>query len=512
MEQNYTHTPQYKKHGYDEDVLYVLVCQIKVWKATAPNWFEIPEKCTVITEVEEIEINETYRELINGAVIKLPKGAVISETITNKKVDDEVKTGNMTDQDVEKKLSESSRLGELLVVADMISESDEHTLLIDNTKSDTGLAPDADNKQRVATQNDFQTGNRIQIQLGYVYQPKDGEDIITEKLEKVKKGEDIPEFYLAFTGFITGCSVSSPLEIECENMASILKKKSCKKGVYKGKYTVNDFLKSGGKYDLLADTGISLSEVTQSIDISISNFEITDNLSVADLLFSWKKGGLHSMISRDGKEIKVGSFSVSDTKWQSDKTHIGYTDNKSIQYIQSDWDVVSDNLEVTKVDKEFIVINAKGRDENGKDFRVMVGKVNGEFHHEKHDYKIRKKQKRKKGQSDKPVVVSKFDTKKYTIVQYEPHGITTMDALITAAEEYWDSYNPNGISGNLVVFGDLRIAPTQIVGIVNPWAPEKNGNYFVESVKTSFGVNGFRQTIKIPYKMSDFTKPIKVIE
>ena len=57
MEQNYTHTPQYKKHGYDEDVLYVLVCQIKVWKATAPNWFEVPEKCTVITEVEEIEIN-----------------------------------------------------------------------------------------------------------------------------------------------------------------------------------------------------------------------------------------------------------------------------------------------------------------------------------------------------------------------------------------------------------------------------------------------------------------------
>ena len=218
------------------------------------------------------------------------------------------------------------------------------------------------------------------------------------------------------------------------------------------------------------------------------------------------------MISRDGKEIKVGSFSVSDTKWQSDKTHIGYTDNQSIQYIQSDWDVVSDNLEVNKVDKEFIVINAKGRDENGKDFRVMVGKVNGEFHHEKHDYKVRKKQKRKKGQSDKPVVVSKFDTKKYTIVQYEPHGITTMDALIKAAEEYWDSYNPNGISGNIVVFGDLRIAPTQIVGIVNPWAPEKNGNYFVESVKTTFGVNGFRQTIKIPYKMSDFTKPIKVIE
>lgn len=514
MEQQYTHTPKYKKYAYDKDVLNVLVCQIRVWKATAPNWFEVPEKCTIVTEVEEIEINETYKELINGAVIRLPKGAIISESITNKGVDDEVKTGNKTDQDTEKKLSASSRQGELLVVADMINESDEHTLLIDNTKSDTGLAPDAENKQRVATQNDFQIGNRIQIRLAYIYQPKNGEDVITEKLQKVRNGEMIEELErgLAFEGFITGCSISSPLEIECENMASILKKKSCKKGVYKGSYTVNDFLKEGGKFHLLDGTGLVLAEHTASMDISVSNFEITDNLSVADLLFSWKKGGLHSMVSRDGKEIKVGSFSVSDDKWQSDKSRIDYTDNKSIQYIQSDWDVVDDNLEVNKVDKEFIVINAKGKDENNKDFRVMVGKVDGKFHHEKHDYKVRKKQKRKKGQSNKPEVISKFDTKKYTVIQYEPHGIRTMDELIKAAEEYWDSYNPNGISGNLIIFGDLRIAPTQIVGIVNPWAPEKNGNYFVESVKTSFGVNGFRQTLKIPYKMSDFTKPIKVID
>lgn len=514
MEQNYTHEPQYIKHGYDEDVLYVLVCQIRVWEATAPNWFDIPDKCTLITEVEEIEINETYKELINGAVIKLPKGAIISETIENKKVDDEVTTGNETDQDVEKKLSESTRSGELLVVADMINESDEHTLLIDNTKSDTGLAPNAQNKQRVASQNDFQTGNRIQIRLAYIYQPQDEEDIITEKLEKVRNGEIIEELDrgLAFEGFITGCSVSSPLEIECENMASILKKKSCKKGVYKGNYTVNDFLKANGKFDLLKDTGLTLAEHTQSASINISNFEISDNLSVADLLFSWKKGGLHSMISRDGKKIRVGVFSVSDNKWQSDKTRIDYTDNMGVQYIQSDWNVVNDNLEVTKVEKEFIVINAKAKDANGNDFRVLVGKIDGKFHHEKHFGRLPKAQKRPKGQNKKPQVISKFDRSKYTIVQYEPGGIFTMDSLISSAEAYWDSYNPNGISGSLTIFGDLRISPASIVGIVNPYSPEKNGNYLVESVKTSFGVNGFRQTLKLPHKMSDFTKPIKVIQ
>ena len=517
MLQTYTHNPRYIRHGYDEDVLYVLVCQIRVWKAAAPNWFDTPQNCTLVTEVEEIEINESYKELVNGAVIRLPKGAVIYETIDNKGVNDNVSIGNETPQKTETIMSEASRVGELLVVKDMINSGEEHTLLIDNIKNDHALAPETSNKQRIASPHDFQIGNRIEVRLAYIYQPKGSSvDIVTEKWNKVKAGIIIEELArgLAFTGFITGCSISTPVEIECENMASLLKKKSCRKGLYKGNYTVNDFLKPGygAKFNLLDGTGLSLADPTQESTINVSNFEISDNLSVADLLFSWKKGGLYSMISRDGKTIKVGSFSVSDTAWHTDKSRIDYTENMSKQYIQADWDIASDDLKINRIEKESIVINAKGRDKNGKDFRVMVGKIDGKFHHEKHDYKVRKKQKRPKGQSDRPVLISKFDTDKYTVVQYEPQGITTMDALIKAAEEYWDSYNPNGIAGSLVVFGDLRIEPSQIIGIVNPWSPEKNGNYVVESVKTTFGVNGFRQTLVLPYKMSDFDKPIKVIE
>lgn len=516
MIQNYTHNPRYIKHGYDEDLLYVLVCQIRVWKAAAPEWFDVPQNCTLITEVEEIEINESYKELVNGAVVRLPKGAVIYETIDNKGVDDDIKIGNKTNQDKESIMSEASRVGELLVVKDMINNGEQHTLLVDNIKNDHGLAPETSNKQRIATANDFQIGNRIEIRLAYIYNPTDDVDVVTDKWKQVKAGVIIEELArgLAFTGFITGCSVSSPLEIECENMASILKKRSCRKGVYKGNFTVNDFLKPGygRKFNLLSGTGLSLAEPTQASTIQISNFEVSDNLSVADLMYSWKKGGLFSMVSRDGKTIKVGKFSVSDTEWHTDKSRIDYTEETAIQYIQSDWDIVTDNLEINKIEKESIVVNAKGRDKNGRDFRVMVGKIDGKFHHEKHNYKVRKKQKRKKGQSEKPVMVSKFDTTQYTIVQYEPQGITTMEELIKAAERYWDSYNPNGVSGSLVVFGDLRIEPAKIIGIVNPWSPEKNGNYNVESVKTSFGVNGFRQTLTLPYKMSDFDKPIKVID
>ena len=84
MENSYTLEPSYNFHDYTEDVVNVLACQIKVWKATAPNWFDDPGQYTVITEVENIEILESYQELITGAIIHLPKGAIIEDTIITK--------------------------------------------------------------------------------------------------------------------------------------------------------------------------------------------------------------------------------------------------------------------------------------------------------------------------------------------------------------------------------------------------------------------------------------------
>ena len=516
----YTYEPEYQEHGYKEDVLNVLVCQIKVWKATSPNWFDVPDKCTIITEVEEIEIQETYKELINGAVIRLPKGSIINETIQNKGVDDSVDTGNKTGQTAESKMSESTRYGELLTIENMTSKNGEHTLMIDDEKNDTGLAPESENKFRTASPHDFQVGNRIEIWLGYIYQRSDMEDIVTEKLQKVKNGERIEELCLMFTGFITGCSVSSPLEIECENMASLLKKKTSRKGIYKGQYSVNDFLADGGKFDLLKGTGLHLSDTSRSANIKLSNFEISDGLSVYEMIHSWSRAGLYSCVSRDGYEIKVGQFTMSEDEWQNDKERIDYTSDKHIQYIQSDWDVVNDGLSVKRVDKDFLVVRAKAhvKDEKSNDNNtkkgasVLVGKINGEWHVDKHDSRVHKQQKRKKGQSGKPETISKFDLNKYYIVDHEPNkGIDTIDDLIKEAKLFWDNWNSNGISGSLTIFGDLNIQPTQIVGYISTYSPEKNGHYFVESVKTTFGVNGYRQTLTIPRKISDFKRVIKTI-
>lgn len=47
--------------------------------------------------------------------------------------------------------------------------------------------------------------------------------------------------------------------------------------------------------------------------------------------------------------------------------------------------------------------------------------------------------------------------------------------MIEEAKQYWANYNPNGISGSLVIFGDLFIKPTDIVGLVDVRQPERMG-------------------------------------
>ena len=58
----------------------------------------------------------------------------------------------------------------------------------------------------------------------------------------------------------------------------------------------------------------------------------------------------------------------------------------------------------------------------------------------------------------------------------------------------------NGIEGTLTLFGDYNtLTSGERVVLLSEFQPEKNGWYIIEEVHTVFGVNGYRQTIKLPY-------------
>ena len=82
-----------------------------------------------------------------------------------------------------------------------------------------------------------------------------------------------------------------------------------------------------------------------------------------------------------------------------------------------------------------------------------------------------------------------------------PHVGINSDQLVEETTEYFRNYNLNGITGTLTIFGDFGLVPAVQVELVDLRNPSKNGVYLVEEVTTTFGINGYRQQLSIPYKI-----------
>lgn len=63
------------------------------------------------------------------------------------------------------------------------------------------------------------------------------------------------------------------------------------------------------------------------------------------------------------------------------------------------------------------------------------------------------------------------------------------------------------LEGSITIFGDLHrtnlgmrhLESGMKVVLLDKREPEKQGWYLIEEINTKFGVNGFRQTLKLPY-------------
>lgn len=504
------------------DGLAILVCQIKVWSATAPNWWTIPDiySCLYLHEVESIEVTESYKDLLGRCVIRFPRGTIVSKL----KKPDSITTGNQTDFTKEKNLNEATLNGDSMVPGSGIYDNGMHTTPIQAIRDDIGIIQvSRGGDAHIATPNDFAIGNRIQIRCGYVYngelmQSEDGNMYYRSnpyRAEQIINEDNPPELKMIFTGIITGCSVTSPLEIECENMASVLKKTSCKNLVTKGNYKVNDFFKSDGNFRLLENTGITLAPASRNMEIEIGKVDISENNTVADVITSWQKAGVMAFMEnfdngmsmlRIGKAYYNGGGGLQ----ASDHNYISYNDGVSaVTIIYGDYDVAEDNLQVSRIDKQFLAIVADGKTTDDKAFKLTLRKSPSMGADKTDAWDIinertvrpKKKLKSKNGTVIGQKLKSKVDLSKYMTVQYHSHSAHTPDALAEEAKVYWKAYSPNGVSGSITIFGDKLIKPADVIGIVDKRQPEKNGYYIVESVTTRFGVDGFRRELKLPYRL-----------
>ena len=530
---DYTLTPQYYEHKAYEDKLAILVCQIKIWKANGTDWFSIPSanQCLTIRECESIEISDSSKELINKATVRFPRGTVIS--LSSKK-DKNVKSGNK-----ENSTEKTNNLKDTNNDGDVTSTSTAQ--FSDDGISTTSMAVNYDDKglidfnrskteKALLSPNDVAVGNRIEIRLGYAYSEIE--------FNKMNMADNDPNMNVAFTGFITAVSVDTPLELECTNMAHVLTAVSTPNISVKSTLFIKDFLDDDGKYHLLKGTGISLSEASKNSTISVSGGSISNNLTIADVLTEWSKSGVLCIMetkSNGTAQLRVGLTYYAGKGGgklpNNDKKYITYNGgNNSVMLIQFDWDVAQDKLSLKRNDKKYLAVEAQGRTKDNQFFKFTIRKnpnsddegwmvdSDGQFQViNRRKVKDRKKMKYVDGTFSTKMIEGhltdpvKLD--KYNVIHYLSTKIgITEEELIEEAKQYWANYNPNGISGSLVIFGDLFIKPTDIVGLVDVRQPEKNGYYYVESVNTTFGINGYRRELKIPFKIASFSKPVQIIK
>lgn len=437
----------------------ILCCRITIGDADPSNPMVI-KNTIILTEVLNIEINESYKRLISTAKITFPKGTVFRSTI--------IGNGTIEGKDASRITTE--------IMAD-------------------GVVIEKRNTQKAIDETTFKIGQRVNIKLGY---------------NGVLKN--------MFDGYITAYNSDNLFELQCENMAYKLKLKQAPKIETPITGTkVNDVC--GAKYGLLKDTGFELHSETKRFDIQIGKIKITDNFTVADVLSDWSKFKVYCFLKYDENspdnmpKIAVGrpySSSKSDPIFPKD------SESTTPYKIYFNYHVAENGLKVMKVDPKFLAVTGKALGSNEKFFEVTV-RLNPEYDPTVAGSKefqtvnatqISKKTHKLTGNTTASGAdtKTKVDLSTYTVVPYMSSNMKIdSDKLVEETIAYFKDYNLNGITGDITLFGDFGLPTAVQVELIDDRNPSKNGVYIVDEVTTSFGVNGYRQKLTLPYRIKGKT-------
>ena len=281
----------------------ILCCRITIGDADPSNPMRI-QNGVEITEVQSLEINESYKKLIGTAKVIFPKGSVCRSTII----------GNVTLEGKD--------------VSRITTEVMQDGVIIEKRSA-----------QRLVDETTFKVGQRINIKLGY---------------NGVLKN--------MFDGYITGYNSDSTLEIQCENMAYKLKLKQAPHFETPAKgTTVNEVLE--GKYNILKDTGFRIHSDTKRFEIHIGKVKVTDNFTVADILSEWSKYKVYCFLKYDADDdgaIAVHCRRASLFVQQGSARYSPEDESTGPYRIYFNEHVAQSNLKVVKTDPKFLAVTGKG--------------------------------------------------------------------------------------------------------------------------------------------------------
>lgn len=81
------------------------------------------------------------------------------------------------------------------------------------------------------------------------------------------------------------------------------------------------------------------------------------------------------------------------------------------------------------------------------------------------------------------------------------YDVESMAELATLAEQELSRYSYDGYGGQIETFLRPYAAPCMVAELSDPLYPQRDGNYYVESVETTFGTGGGRRKVEIGIKV-----------
>lgn len=248
-----------------------------------------------------------------------------------------------------------------------------------------------------------------------------------------------------FKGFVKQIHPNTPCEIECEGYSWLLRNKRNIKVSWK-KTTLKNILQK-----VVEGTDIQLHDAIPSI--TLDNIAINDasGTQVLQYLKDLLKGVLAIYFIDD---VLYAGLSYIDTVSHSVKYQLGYNtkESSSLKYKRA---------EDTDVQVEIIFKKPDGTAQTTK-----AGKAGG--------------------------VIRKENIS----------AVSDLDTLKDIAQARLLQENYDGYEGKINTLLQPYCAPAWRAELVNKRYPERNGNFFTESVKTTFGTDGAQRDIELGIKLS----------
>lgn len=430
----------------------------------------------VITEVYNLTINDTYKSLINTAEVELPKGSVFKQDIIKGIASDGEDATNIVESD----------------------SNDDRVYVSQQTD---GVIVEKTTTQSIVNKDSIKVGQRISIRLGY-----------NGKLKTM------------FEGYIDAIGHNETVVLRCENMARKLKTIQAPRiNIPKSKGYVNDIM--GEKYGLLKGTGFSLHPETVKNNINVGSIMITDDFTVADVLTSWSKIKVYAHLKYYNRDNNGMPKIAILRPYSSANRAKGVKPLDSAYLVKYSYHVAQNGVNLMKSDPMFLAVQGSGLASDGKFISLYLRKnpsYNPNDRYSKKYQVVNASQRDKKAEKKKVVgsknkgkplnsknnpqpnvgLGTKIDMTSYTIIPYvSKTRDITIDKLRDECITWFESYQENGIEGTVTIFGDYGLQSGVLINLVDEINSEKNGIYIVDEVTTQFGIGGYRQILKIPYRV-----------